>query len=272
MGEWSGDIARLQCPVCRREFVRRGDALECASCAPWPIRDGLPRLGREEWVRGPDRLMRRFYDGLPRLHDPAVRFLLPLMQGAGSEESLREGYMRRLELHALPMDRPVRILEVGVGTGANLPRIEAALPPALRGRVEVWGLDLSIGMLAGARRRVRKLGYRHVHLVQGDAHTLPFRDADFDRVFHVGGIGGFRDPAAALAELGRVARPGTPIVVVDEQLEPGLGPVRWALFRALTFYDAAPHCPVEAVPAGATDVLAEQVSRFYYSLRFRMPA
>jgi ubiquinone/menaquinone biosynthesis C-methylase UbiE len=178
--------------------------------------------------------------------------------------------MRRLELEGLPLDRPVRILEVGVGTGANLPRIEAALPPGLAGRAEVWGLDLSRGMLAGAQRRISRLGYGHVRLVQGDAHALPFRDQAFDRVFHVGGIGGFRDPARALAELARVARPGSPIVVVDEQLEPGLGPLRWTFFRALTFYDRAPHCPVEALPPGAWDILEEQVSRFYYSLRFRV--
>lgn len=275
------ELALLVCPTCRTalhpsaEPAGRGaDAsLRCGgACPPWPVRDGMPFLGREEWVRGTDRLMRLFYDGLPRLHDPAVRFLLPLMQGAGTEDSLRDGYIRRLELGALPVDRPARILEVSVGTGANLPRLEAALPPALRGRVEIWGLDLATGMLAGARRRIRRLGYDHVRLVQGDAHTLPFADHAFDRVFHVGGIGGFRDPAAALAEMARVARPGTPIVVVDEQLEPGLGPLRWALFRALTFYDPAPHCPVEALPANAIDVLQEQVSRFYYSLRFRMPA
>jgi ubiquinone/menaquinone biosynthesis C-methylase UbiE len=88
----------------------------------------------------------------------------------------------------------------------------------------------------------------------------------------VGGIGGFGDPGKALAEMARVARPGTPIVVVDEQLDQTrhnslyhrLG------FRMLTFYDRDPKAPTDQLPPGATAVLEEPVSRFYYCLSFRM--
>jgi phytoene/squalene synthetase len=62
-------------------------------------------------------------------------------------------------------------------------------------------------------------------------------------------------------------------VVVDEQLDRARDHslLARAAFRLLTFYDRSPHCPVEMLPPGATDVMEEQVSRFYYSLRFRMP-
>jgi ubiquinone/menaquinone biosynthesis C-methylase UbiE/uncharacterized protein YbaR (Trm112 family) len=274
-----GDLALLVCPRCRSSLRREGDArsgtLRCGCGAAWPIEEGLPRLYREADVRGTDRLMRLFYDALPSLHDPLTRHLLPILQVGEPEAQLRDRYMRRIELSSLGPradGRPLRVLEVGIGAGANLPLVDRDLPPGLP--VELWGLDLSEGMLRQCQRRLRRSRRRDVRLLLGDAHALPFPDGAFDRVFHVGALGSFRDPRAALAEMARVAAPGSPIVVVDEQLDPAgeHSAYHRAAFRLLTFYDAAPHCPVELLPPGATDVLEEQVSRFYYCLRFRVSA
>ena len=252
--------------------------LDCARCgARWDVRDGLARVSREAEVRGNDKLMRYFYDGLPALHDPAVKLLIPLFQTEGTEDALRDAYMRRIDLASLTPradGRPLRILEVGAGTGANLARVRRDLPPGLA--VELWTLDLSEGMLGQLRRRLAddQRGEDYVRVLMADAHALPFRDASFDRVFHVGGIGGYRDPSRALAEMARVAVPGTPIVVVDEQLDPSRAHSLYhrLMFRAVTFYDPRPHSPREHVPPGAEGVIDEQASRFFYCLTFRMPA
>ncbi len=276
------DARLLRCPRCQAGLSleaaggRAGDlgsgTLACQGCgARWPMVHGLPRLVEADSVQGPDRLMRTLYNLSAPLHDWAVDALLPLVQG-GSSASLRDGYMPRLELGALqaPLDgEPLRVLEVGIGAGANLPLLRRDLPPHMP--VEIWGPDLSVGMLRQCQRRMRRMGEASVRLLLADAHVLPFPDHSFDRVFHVGGIGAFRDPARALAEMARVARPGTPIVVVDEQLSPGRQSLlHRAGFGLLTFYDPAPHCPRECLPQGSWDVLEEQVSRFYYSLRFRV--
>jgi ubiquinone/menaquinone biosynthesis C-methylase UbiE/uncharacterized protein YbaR (Trm112 family) len=270
------DLARLVCPTCRARLALTAPArLACTGCgAAWPIERGLPRLYREATVRGSDRLMRLFYDGLPSLHDPLTRHLLPLLQAGGTEAALRDGYMKRIDLAALtpsPDGGPRRILEIGVGAGANLPLVQRDLPPGVD--AEIWGLDLSLGMLRQCERRLRRWTGPKVHLLAADAHALPFPDGAFDRVFHVGAMGSFRDGRRVLAEMARVARPGTPIVVVDEQLDPARehGRLARAAFRLLTFYDASPHCPVELLPPGAIDVLEETVSRFYYCLRFSLP-
>ena len=277
------DARLLVCPLCRARLVfhgtridgelREGELACCACPRRWPVRDGLPRLVDEGNVAGPDRLMRFIYDNFAVLHDPAVHLLLPVLQ-CSTADALRDGYMPRLELRGLRRDgsRPLRILEVGAGTGANLALLERDLPPRLA--VELWGCDLSAGMLARYRRRLARHRGRHVRLVLADAHALPFPDASFDRVFHVGGIAAYRDTRQGLAEMARVARPGTPIVVVDEQLDPhrSHGLYYRIMFRAITFYTPEAIAPRAELPPGARDVLEEQVSRFYYCLRFRMAA
>ena len=49
------------------------------------------------------------------------------------------------------------------------------------------------------------------------------------------------------------------------------GPLRRLGFRAVTFYDPAPACPSDAVPATARAVRDEQISRCFYCLSFRAP-
>lgn len=278
------DVVHLRCPTDRAPLQHAGPdghwieagELVCAHGHRWPIRDRLARLYVEDEVTGNDKLLRYFYDGVPFLHDAAVLLLLPTLQlqPSANEENFRASYLPRLELARLaqevPPERPIRILETGIGCGANLPYLARDLPP--RRDVELWGMDLSTGMLRQCRKRLERAGRRDVRLIAADAHALPFPDAFFDRCFHVGGIGNFRDVGTALAEMARVARPGTPIVAVDEQLDRSrrYDWFRRLAFRAVTFYDDDPHCPVEHLPPQAHDVLEEQIQPFFYSLRYRV--
>ncbi|MBH23188.1 MAG: SAM-dependent methyltransferase [Myxococcales bacterium] len=281
------DLTLLTCPTCgggepryygtwRHERVERG-ALRCMACeAIWDVRGGVPLMVQESQVRGTDRLMRVIYDSLPSLHDPMTDHLLPLLEfDMQPTHVTRESYLKHMRLGELTPrapGHPVRVLEVGIGGGANLPMLQEQLPPGLE--VEFWGMDLSQGMLRQCQKRVERDGPRRTRLVLGDAHALPFATGAFDRVFHVGALGSFRDPGLALREMARVARPGTPIVAVDEQLDPARSHKlhHKLTFRLLTFYDDTPHCPSEELPEGATEVSEEQISRFYYCLSFTMPS
>src|SRR5262245_16908696 len=85
----------------RGDRFLRGELLCARGGHRFAVEEGLPRLYREEEVRGTDRLMRLFYDGLPKLHDPLTKMLLPVLQLGGSEDEGRRRYMERLQLGTL---------------------------------------------------------------------------------------------------------------------------------------------------------------------------
>ena len=108
-------------------------------------------------------------------------------------------------------------------------------------------------------------------LAFADAHHLPFADNTFDGLIHVGGVNNFHDKRQALAEALRVVRPGSPVLFVDEQLDPARAhsPLHQLTFDLLTWYDPDPRAPAHLMPPSAEHVTVQQISRFYYALSCR---
>lgn len=107
--------------------------------------------------------------------------------------------------------QPLRVLDVGCGTGHFLRMLGAALP----GKARLFGLDLSPYYIARARELMpRDLD---VSLVCDNAERLPFLDASFDAatsIFLMHEVPG-DVRARVLSELLRVVRPGGRVVVAD---------------------------------------------------------
>ncbi|HUZ66546.1 MAG TPA: class I SAM-dependent methyltransferase [Beijerinckiaceae bacterium] len=100
------------------------------------------------------------------------------------------------------------VLDVGVGTGLELPMFDRA--------VRLTGVDLSEPMLRRCQRRVRTGKLDHVHgLCVMDAMQLAFADAAFDVAVAPYVLTVVSDPARTLDELVRVVRPGGEIVLVN---------------------------------------------------------
>lgn len=99
-----------------------------------------------------------------------------------------------------------RVLEVGVGTGKNMPFWPADL--------QVTGIDLTPGMLERAQRRAARLG-RAPDLRVGDVEALEFADATFDAAVAAFVFCSVPDPVRGLRELGRVVRPGGQILLLE---------------------------------------------------------
>jgi len=117
-----------------------------------------------------------------------------------------------------------RVLDLAAGTGTSSEPFRAA-------GADVVPCDFSLGMLRVGKRREPGLRF-----VAGDALRLPFADASFDAVTISFGLRNLVDPAAGLAEMARVTRPGGRLVVCEFS-QPAWGPFRTVyveyLMRAL---------------------------------------
>ncbi len=113
-------------------------------------------------------------------------------------------------------ERPAgrRVLEVGTGTGKNIPRY-------LKGTVVV-ATDLSPGMLARAREKAFDHPAR-VHFVVTDAEDLAFKDGVFERVIATCVFCSVPDPVRGLGEIRRVLKSKGEVILL-EHMRPG-GPL-----------------------------------------------
>jgi ubiquinone/menaquinone biosynthesis C-methylase UbiE len=223
----------------------------------FPFRDGIPVLYDAARLSGYDLQYQGFYQRAARFYDAALK-MLAILYG-GSEAAFRKLYLEQLEVH--PGDR---VLEVSVGTGANLRYLPS--------QAKCYGLDLSWAMLDRCQENIRRWK-RPIELFYGNAEELPFRDEMFDVVFHVGGINAFNDRAKAICEMIRVARPGTRIVIVDESAK---------MMKALSWMPSARkmvaewgdrfEAPLRLVPPEMMEIQASEIVKgFFYMLCFRKP-
>jgi len=99
------------------------------------------------------------------------------------------------------------VLDVGCGPAS----ITASLARAVGPSGLVLGVDLSKAMLARAVRTEKgsQIGFLHA-----DAQQLPLREATVDAVVSMAVLQLVPDPAAALAEMARVLRPGGRLAVL----------------------------------------------------------
>jgi len=107
-----------------------------------------------------------------------------------------------------------RVLDLAAGTGTSALSFTAA-------GADCVACDFSLGMLRAGQSRLAQHGTGRnpvagsVGLVAGDALRLPFRDEAFDAVTISFGLRNVASPAAALAEMRRVTRPGGRLVVCE---------------------------------------------------------
>ncbi len=113
--------------------------------------------------------------------------------------------LRRYLLGRLNLDNESRILEVGCGTGAITSALNLETP------ARIYGLDLNLAFL-----RLARLQDRETAFCCANGLALPFPDGLFDAVVCHFFLLWISEPAAALAEMVRVARPGGAVLALAE--------------------------------------------------------
>ncbi|AMW06184.1 class I SAM-dependent methyltransferase [Gemmatimonas phototrophica] len=110
--------------------------------------------------------------------------------------------MNEQSIALLALESHEHVLEIGFGGGKTLPML---LQRVSAGRVT--GMERSETMLAAARAsHVPELRAGRLALVAGDASTLPWSDATFDKVLTVNTLYFWESPVGVLTEIRRVLR------------------------------------------------------------------
>jgi len=105
-----------------------------------------------------------------------------------------------------------RVVEIGVGSGLNLPLYR-------RDVVQVIGIDPSRQLLLAARKNA---AWAHcpVRLLEGQAETLPFASGSIDHVVMTWTLCSIADPVGAIGEIRRILRPGGALLFVEHGRAP----------------------------------------------------
>jgi ubiquinone/menaquinone biosynthesis C-methylase UbiE len=112
-----------------------------------------------------------------------------------------------------------RVLEIGVGSGLNLPFYPRDVDVLL-------GLDPSRALLAMAKRHASWVHFP-VELSEGRAEAIPLEDGAVDHVVMSWTLCSVADPGRALAEIRRVLRPGGNLRFVEHGRAPDPGVALW---------------------------------------------
>jgi ubiquinone/menaquinone biosynthesis C-methylase UbiE len=134
---------------------------------------------------------------------------------AGTEEACLRDWRRELLSEAKG-----EVLEIGAGTGANLTHYPSSV-------TRLCLAEPDPHMRSQLEHKVAA-GPRKVEVVDAGAERLPFPDASFDTVVGTLVLCSVQDPAAAIAELYRVLRPGGQLIFLEHvAAQDNPGRLRW---------------------------------------------
>jgi SAM-dependent methyltransferase len=141
---------------------------------------------------------------------PDVEKMIAGLEARGGTAA--QARLRRRFLRFVPVRRRHRVLEVGCGTGV----VVRDLAPLVGRGGEVVGVDASRTILAAARRLCRGSSGARITLRHGHGARLPFAADRFDVTLGITVILHVAEPAAVVAEMARVTRPGGRVGLQDQ--------------------------------------------------------
>jgi len=112
-----------------------------------------------------------------------------------------------------------RVLEIGIGSGLNIPYYTGAVEC-------LCGIDPSIELWRLGRRRAARAPFP-VRFIRASAEVLPVATGTFDTVVTTWTLCSIADPGAALAEMRRVLAPGGRVLFIEHGGSPEPRVLAW---------------------------------------------
>jgi demethylmenaquinone methyltransferase/2-methoxy-6-polyprenyl-1,4-benzoquinol methylase len=158
-------------------------------------------------LSGENSFADRLFSHLPDRYDTLAEVL-----SFGQNRRWRRELVSQIAAHD-----PETVLDVATGTGG------VAIALTRQTQARIIGVDISQPMLARGGERVRALGLdARIRLQLSRAEELPFKDSQFDAVSFTYLLRYVADPAATLAEMARVLKPGGVMAGLDFFVPPSL--------------------------------------------------
>jgi ubiquinone/menaquinone biosynthesis C-methylase UbiE len=189
-------LAMCICPVCHGNLKIKNEYITCNECERiFPIINGIP-------------------DFISDVHKPEkIQELSDIYENANSKYpgspkscgySGNTDYLSRLNVLKQWIDfkkvRGEKIVDIGCGIGL--------MTAGLVEKNEVWGVDISSGLLNMARKKGLKA-------ILASGHLLPFKEDHFDIAICIGVIPYYKDPSRIFSEICRVTRPEGKMVITS---------------------------------------------------------
>jgi len=211
----ASELETYACPVCKRLLGQEAGVLRCPACSQaYPIREGIPDFIREELSQSKDPELRRmrFIDRMARIYETKLWYPIVLnVYGGFHSRSLAQLIGT---ISQAVQSTQGRVLDIACGPGTYGRRI--ASPSK-----EVFGIDVSMGMLRQGAAYTAKEGIPNMHFARARVEALPFADGLFDATLCCGSLHLFADTVMALREMARAMKPGAILAVFTFIAGPG---------------------------------------------------
>ncbi len=197
----TGGLENYVCPACKAGLQQQDGTLRCIACSQtYPVREGIPDFIGEELSESADPVLRRmrFIDRMARIYETNLWYPVVLkVYGGFQAPSLAQlidtvcGKIRSAE---------GRVLDIACGPSTFGRHVATSTK-------EVFGIDVSEGMLRQGVRYVTEEGIPNVHFARARVESIPFPDCFFEAVLCYGSLHLFADTRVALREMARVMKP-----------------------------------------------------------------
>lgn len=194
------------CPKCKRPLRSVDNALYCGECGrTYPIVGGIPDFLSQTSLAPAALRIAKVMDFVApiyesRLFVSALTRLSGVRGGSRLIDSIASYHSQNLK------GITGSVLDVACGPATYSRRIASSSR-------DVYGIDISMGVLRQGMTYVARDGILGVHLARARVEELPFENDVFDGVICSGSLHLFPDTRLALGEIARTMKPGAPVSV-----------------------------------------------------------